>query len=63
MTRATASTITDDQLDDLYDRLDTARDMIDSACEVFCSCAELVYRLCAGTITPEQARAADDARE
>ncbi|MFI9157546.1 hypothetical protein [Kitasatospora aureofaciens] len=62
-TRATASTITDDQLDELYERLDTARDLIDSACKEFCSCAELVYWLCAGTITPQQARAADGGRE
>ncbi|MGW2364958.1 hypothetical protein ACWCZ5_05175 [Streptomyces sp. NPDC001667] len=58
MIRDTADTITDDRLDDLYDRLATAAHIVDT---LLCTprrqgeIAAALQALCVGDITPEHA--------
>ncbi|MER5639392.1 hypothetical protein ABT095_20845 [Kitasatospora sp. NPDC002227] len=56
MQRATASTITDIQLDDLYERLATAAELARTSGRSLREQLETIHRLCAGEITPGQAR-------
>ncbi|MEU3559735.1 hypothetical protein [Kitasatospora sp. NPDC006786] len=64
--RANASTITDPELDLLWQRaedaearLQTAADLIASGHTAFAERMDIVRRLCAGEITPQEAKAID----
>ncbi len=59
MQRATASNITDIQLDDLYDRLELAAELAEDGCCTSEERADRIRRLCSGEITPQQARDED----
>ncbi|GAA2136954.1 hypothetical protein GCM10009760_16860 [Kitasatospora kazusensis] len=59
MQRPTASNITDIQLDDLYERLDLAAELAHTGRRARTERRDIIRRLCAGEITPEQARAED----
>ncbi|MFJ6136557.1 hypothetical protein [Kitasatospora sp. NPDC092286] len=64
--RVTASNITDPQLDQLWERVETAEARLTTAADLLSAGyadrhdrVAIVRRLCAGEITPEQARAED----
>ncbi len=59
MKRTTASNITDAQLDDLYERLALAAELADTGYSDHIERRAIIRRLCAGEISPQQARDED----